>query len=230
LIDLMSIGPDVVFPFFAVFLVLALVYAWRLKKKRLDVLVCVALFAIYVFFAVDYAFLPLFFDSEIVHSISPLAQVNLTPFADYDASQAVGNTMLGVPWGFGLMFVAPLSPRQVLLSGVFFALGIETGQLLLNLLYGFAYRAVDVTDVVFNLLGVVAGLGLFFVAARLYGAAFAHVDVGQHLGRIHQVFHAPDRAPNGGSVTSDASFRSFAQWVHARGRACRRLPSGQVNR
>jgi glycopeptide antibiotics resistance protein len=83
----------------------------------------------------------------------------------YSSSQVAGNFLLGVPFGFGLPFIGVPSSRKVLGLGLLFAFGIEGFQLALDLAYGFAFRVVDINDVILNFLGLAAGL-LAFLAVR----------------------------------------------------------------
>jgi hypothetical protein len=88
------------------------------------------------------------------------------------------------------MFVSSLTPRRVLLSGLFFSVAIELGQLVVNMVYRYSERSVDINDVISNYLGVVIGLGIFFVAAWLYAVAVGQSSVRRVFGHIDAVFTA----------------------------------------
>ena len=132
----MIIGPDVLFTPFLVALVGFLGFEWRARKRPLGDVLCLGLFMIYLFFVVRFAFLPLILESHFIDAMRTGALVipgiNLVPFrlgAEYGGlfgHQAVGNTLFGVPFGFGLMFVARIQPWKVLVAGAAFAVGIES--------------------------------------------------------------------------------------------------------
>lgn len=194
----MIIGADVLSPILAVLLVVLLTYQRRVRHRDAGYLLCLGLFSLYMFVAFRLTFLPLILERSFIDLMrtgpGAIGSVNLIPLrleADYGgwmSRQAVGNLLLGVPFGFGLLFITNLRPRHVVPAGAAFAISIEVGQLLLNLAYGFEYRIVDVNDVLFNTIGVAVGLGLFLVSAGLYRMAFEST-VGETWARhIQMVF------------------------------------------
>ena len=194
----MILGPEVFLPFFLVFLVALVVWEWRGRKRTIDHAVCIVLFATYLFFVFRFAFLPLILESGFINLMragqGPFDEVNLIPsfwsasYGGLTGHQALGNLTLGIPWGFGLMFVARVGPRKVIVTGFLFSLGIECGQALMNLVYGFPYRSIDINDVICNTLGVLIGLGLFFVAGSLFAFAFRDSSIDHRLPHISAVF------------------------------------------
>lgn len=100
--------------------------------------------------------------------------INLVPFRTiisyfryYGASlflvNFVGNIVMFMPWGFGLVLL--WKRKQRLWSIIFHALAltvfIETAQL-------FVGRSVDVDDVILNFLGSCMGAGLYFLLRKLF--------------------------------------------------------------
>lgn len=75
----------------------------------------------------------------------------------------VGNIVMFMPWGFGLVLL--WSRKQRLFSIILHALGltlfIEFGQL-------FVGRSVDVDDVILNFLGSCIGAALYFLLRKLF--------------------------------------------------------------
>jgi len=121
-----------------------------------------------------------------------MSGINLVPFRfslDYLLSrQVIGNVVLGVPFGFGLPFITKVADtRSVVRKGLLFAASIELLQLALDLIYRFAYRAVDVNDLLFNFSGVMIGFGLFRVIASLYNSAFENEPIAGIWSYIHAV-------------------------------------------
>lgn len=139
-------------------------------------LVCFSVFYIYLLYVVGYTIFPLRVDTDYVEFMrhGHMAKVNLIPFRglsiDYLLSkQGIGNLALGVPFGFGLPFISRGNFRFVAWRGLIFTVSIELVQLATNLAgYSFPPRIVDVNDVLLNFSGVMIGLGLFHLVARLY--------------------------------------------------------------
>jgi glycopeptide antibiotics resistance protein len=77
-----------------------------------------------------------------------------------------GNVLVFVPFGL----LAPVVWRRartwggVVLAGLVLSLGIETVQLGVSLLVGYAYRVTELDDVLLNVAGVLLGFGLFVLA------------------------------------------------------------------
>ena len=100
--------------------------------------------------------------------------INLVPFRDLSIKYLVsvqgwGNVALGGPFGFLYPFVFGSSGwRQMARAGVLFGSAIELTQLTISLLYGFAYRVIDVNDVLLNFTGVMLGYALLRATALLY--------------------------------------------------------------
>jgi glycopeptide antibiotics resistance protein len=153
--------------------------------KRTDPgrLVAVVLFTIYLGVVTRYAILPVRFDSEYRHAVmeagSPWSHVNIVPFqaarddGEFIGRETIGNLLLGMPFGFGLPFVARLRLSRVLILGIVLGFGLELIQFLLNALgVAFPVRSVDINDVILNAAGTALGVGLFVLTSRLYGAAF----------------------------------------------------------
>jgi glycopeptide antibiotics resistance protein len=110
--------------------------------------------------------------TRFAHGIN-LVPLNGISHGAYSTSQVIGNFLLGIPFGFGLPFVGVRSSRAVLGWGLLFALGIEGAQLAFDVAYRFAFRVVDINDVLLNFGGVAAGLLIFLILSapwRWFGA------------------------------------------------------------
>jgi glycopeptide antibiotics resistance protein len=162
-------------------------------------LFCIAAFCIYLAGVAALTVFPIVLDRQLVHAMrvdgTTIAHgLNLVPFkgisaGSYSSSQVAGNFVLGLPFGFGLPFVGVRSSWRVLAWGVLFALAIEGTQFVLNLAYGFAFRVVDVNDVILNFLGVAAGLLAFLVVSAPY-RWFGRGDGGGEPSYLHEVLSA----------------------------------------
>jgi len=141
-------------------------------------LFCIAAFCVYLAGVGAVTVFPIVLDRHMVHVMraggTTIAHgLNLVPLKGidlgaYSSSQVAGNFVMGLPFGFGLPFVGVRPSRRVLGMGVLFALGIEGTQFALNLAYGFAFRVVDINDVILNFVGVAAGLLAFLVVCAPY--------------------------------------------------------------
>lgn len=162
-------------------------------------LLCIGAFGVYLAGVAAVTVFPLVFDGHLVHLMrvdgtSISHGLNLVPLKGialgaYSSSQVTGNFLLGLPFGFGLPFVGVRSARWVLAWGLLFALAIEGGQLLLNVLYGFAFRIVDINDVILNFLGVAVGL-LGFLALCAPYRRLGSGDERERSSYLHEVMSA----------------------------------------
>jgi glycopeptide antibiotics resistance protein len=146
---------------------------WYLRSRRrfpVGRLVAVGTFATYLLLVSKYTIFPLWLDSAYIEEFRSQTDffdgVNLIPFKGWSlryliSIQGWGNVALGVPFGFVYPFVVRVGGwRQIARYGVTFAAAIELTQLAISLLYGFAYRVIDVNDVLLNFTGVMIGYAL----------------------------------------------------------------------
>jgi glycopeptide antibiotics resistance protein len=158
---------------------------------------CIAAFCAYLAGVAALTVFPIVLDRHLVHAMrvdgTTIAQgLNLVPLkgisaGSYSSSQVAGNFVLGVPFGFGLPFVGVRSSWKVLAWGLLFALAIEGAQFALNLAYGFAFRVVDINDVILNFAGVVAGLLAFLLVSAPYRWLGAGSDRGDGPSYLREV-------------------------------------------
>lgn len=78
-----------------------------------------------------------------------------------------GNILLTIPYGFGLPLLMRSKPRNFPLLALVPGLAIESGQLIISLIIGGAYRSVDINDVLLNTTGAFIGYGIYCGAAWL---------------------------------------------------------------
>jgi glycopeptide antibiotics resistance protein len=137
--------------------------------------VALACLAIYLVVLVALAFLP-----PTDWALNSPLRVNLNPFASIwrglhlgPASQTfwqvVGNVAAFVPLGLLVPLVRPRSSwLTVLVAATGLSVAIELGQFAVSLAVGYGYRAVDVDDVILNVLGGMVGYLGWLVARRLF--------------------------------------------------------------
>lgn len=155
-----------------------------LKKHNNSHLIFVLLFGFYLLILAGLTLfpVPVFPSAEKQPVILILSKINLVPFRFGGlfflhpfviSYEIVGNMILTIPFGFGLIFVAPKAAGRIIgwLLGIGFA--IELSQLLASIGIGLAYRGVDINDVLLNDLGALIGFGFF----RLFAWAFIKVKL-----------------------------------------------------
>ena len=157
-----------------IILAVALALLW-FRKRSVSHLLFAAVFGVYLLFAADALFFPIrpAFD-EPLNVQALLRMINLVPF-NYDFSfiphivwsQIFHNILLTVPFGFGVSFVARLKSRDFLWIVPAVGFSTELGQFLIAVVTRF-YRAIDISDVILNSLGVLIGYLLFRVFAWVY--------------------------------------------------------------
>lgn len=173
----MSINFDIV-AWAVGFLVIALLLflQWR-KTHNPSRLLFVFLFAFYLLCVVNWTIFPIHILPYRAVQGRFMDGVNLIPFhfgsgmrLAYALPGIVLNTLLTMPIGFGISFITRFRPRDLFWLVAAFGFGIEGMQLLISLLLGYPYRAIDVNDVIFNSLGLLLGYGFFRLFAWGYAA------------------------------------------------------------
>lgn len=170
-IDIWSVSP------IALLVLGGLLVYLRRHGRSYGYLLCVVGFFLYLMVVARWAVFPLRFDEEFIEAFrretTLESGINLIPFRYANglapmSIQVIGNFLLGVPFGFGLPFIVARRWPYVLIASVIFSGFIELLQLLIDLAYGFAYRAVDINDFVLVWLGAAVGYALFRVVAVIY--------------------------------------------------------------
>ena len=160
---------DIIFDFALLGALYALLWAWRLKKRPERYRVWFTLFYIYVCMVVCVTLMPF---QIVIPGSDALAfeRINLEPFRDIKhgylgaKSGVVLNCVMFMPLGFLLPTLKKRGVIKVLLLSLFFSLCIEGVQFLYNWGAVANRRSVDVTDVIMNTAGGLAGYILFRLA------------------------------------------------------------------
>ena len=161
--------------FIILFFVALLAYSWR-QKHRVSTVIFLSIFFIYLFFAIEIVFFPIWVDNGFANRTEGFRYgINLIPF-NWDMSfiphivimQIVQNILLTVPFGFGISFVMKLKPRDFLWISLALGIGIEFIQFCISYVVGYTYRVIDINDAILNTLGVVIGYALFRVFGRVF--------------------------------------------------------------
>lgn len=153
-------------------LVIFIILIFFLRKKRqksLTYLLFWSVFYVYIINVIRYTQFPLFiveypFD---YHFSNYIQLIPTNPFNDA-LHTTILNTILTIPFGFGLPFLLRIDLKKILLSALIFSLSIELLQLVPHLLFEGHNRIIDVNDVIFNTLGGLIGYLFFKLFALLF--------------------------------------------------------------
>ncbi len=121
------------------------------RKQSWPYIFCLAIFSVYLLKALDLTFFPLQLNGPYVENMRTVpiqSFINLIPFyfgeqhifEDRDLLQFAQNILLTIPFGFGIIFVTKLRPKDFLWLPLAIGFGIETAQLLISLLLRYPYR------------------------------------------------------------------------------------------
>ncbi len=165
-----------------VILSVLLLVLWR-RKHDLSYLFCFSAFWVYLMLVLKETIFPIPLGcggSSYIFRVS----VNWIPFyfGDRAAAEAilrgvVLNTLLTLPFGFGISFVMRVRFWDMLWQPLSVGLGIEALQLVISAIVHCGYRVIDVNDVIFNASGVLIGYVLFLICAGLYYWAIRALDI-----------------------------------------------------
>lgn len=177
-------------------LLIALIGAWA-KTRNLSYVICAAVFGVYLLFVIDKAFFPIHIAdgfSGMMGSRPFMSSVNLIPFKLSNPSEMslilrefALNVALLVPFGFGVSFLVPLNTKNALKLAPIVGSSIELLQLVISLMIGYAYRVIDINDVILNTLGYLIGYGVFRVFAWVYVALTRRFKI-KHAGLSDYVY------------------------------------------
>ena len=165
------------YPLAFLLLVFILFRRWK-QTFNLPHIFFLALFSIYLIYGIDKVFFPIELCpgfSEEIMQLPFTSFVNLMPF--YFGQFGLGerellflfyNTILTLPFGFGINFLTSMSSKKMVRVSIFLGLGLEVAQFLISIILRYPYRVVDINDSIFNACGVLLGYGLFKLFARIY--------------------------------------------------------------
>jgi glycopeptide antibiotics resistance protein len=165
------------YPLAILMLVFILFRRWK-QTFNLPHIFFLALFSIYLIYGIDKVFFPIELCpgfSEEIMQLPFTSFVNLIPF--YFGQFGLGergllflfyNTILTMPFGFGINFLTSMSSKKMVRVSIFLGLGLEVAQFLISIILRYPYRVVDINDSIFNACGVLLGYGLFKLFARIY--------------------------------------------------------------
>ena len=160
----------------SIILVLVLVVL-HLQGKSIFHIISSAVFGVYLIGAISVAVFPFVIDfSNPDFRLS----LNLIPFNfgscfDYLPQNCFkgifNNTLLTIPFGFGIHFIAHIKPKNIPWLIVVVGCSFEFVQLVMALVFHAGFRAIDINDVILNTTGVALGYGVF----RIFGVIYSFI-------------------------------------------------------
>lgn len=174
-----------IWPLVALVMLIWVGLRWQQNRSWPDTL-CSLIFGVYGMYLLDAVFFPLWVDGGIAESGRqfPLTDgIKLIPF-DFSPYGTLSmalpglllNVALTIPFGFGLPFIKRSCVGRVWLWALGLGLVLEGAQLLISLALGYAYRQIDIDDVLMNALGVLLGYGAFLAFSALYVRLIQRLD------------------------------------------------------
>ena len=185
-------------------LIIMIIISW-IKTRNLSHTTCVTIFGIYLLFVIDKTLFPLYITggfAESMREMSFMAGINLIPFNFSSSAERSSvilelglNVALLVPFGFGLSFVVPFRAKNVFWLAPAVGVSIEVIQLVISLVIGYPYRAIDINDAIMNTLGFLIGYGIFRIFAWLYMAMTHRFNI-EHVGPGKYIYGIANRVTN----------------------------------
>lgn len=153
------------------------------KKKSVNIIrfTAASIFIVYMLFIIDAVFLPAPTSRSGIEAqrqiFGTAIEYNVVPFATIRSVIKNGNLMrIAVQIGGNIVLFIPMpifiilmgkKPKTALIWSFSAVGGIEILQLVLSLMYGFAYRSFDVDDILLNGAGVILGYCFYRIAMKV---------------------------------------------------------------
>ncbi|MBV1821263.1 VanZ family protein [Anaerosalibacter bizertensis] len=145
-----------------------------------------SIFYIYMIFVLKYTIFPIPVDNEYLNIIRQdsrfLNNINLIPFNfglmdTLSYEQILLNILLTIPFGFGISFITKITKKKIIFLGISIGLIIEGLQLLIGLIVNYAYRYVDINDIIMNFIGTIIGYLLFILFSNIFTKIINNKDI-----------------------------------------------------
>lgn len=150
---------------FVVYLVTAAFLKFKSAKSN-AYLVIYTFFFIYLSGVLKYTQFPIMLMNGNTLEQNVGSFINYVPLLNLDRGDiqtSVLNIILAMPFGILLPMMKRKSLKQMLAHGVLFGFLIELIQLLVALIVGFTLRTIDINDIIFNFIGVMAGYVIYHI-------------------------------------------------------------------
>ncbi|MBC1979514.1 VanZ family protein [Listeria marthii] len=154
---------------------------WLKRREKLEMIIFKTCFYVYVCGVIKFTIFPLMLDASLIEDTKIYvtgSYMNLIPFnsiremfmpgGGYATFQIVANFILFVPLGMLLPLCYPkMTWKSVFAISIFATAGIESAQLIQDLIYQAPFKFVDIDDVILNFSGGVAGFLVFLLCRPL---------------------------------------------------------------
>ncbi len=145
---------------FIIFIIIALILKFPLKKDSLYILFSFIMF-LYILNIAKLTLFPFpvfsnWYEPNLFESIS------LIPFTNIMTTEALLNIIMMFPLGFGLPFVSKINTwKRIVIAALLSGLMIESMQFMIAIVFskGFTFRFIDIDDVICNFTGTIIGFG-----------------------------------------------------------------------
>jgi glycopeptide antibiotics resistance protein len=155
------------------------------RSRRWIYILGLGLFGLYLLEVINLIVFPILLPDNWPHNLSwdgtlqTLGAINWIPLAHQPAlssftaasrlrftlSDIFLNILLTIPFGFGISFFVPLRKKYIALVALGAGFTLEGIELVMKLVFGASFHAVDITDVLTNALGVLVGYGLYQITS-----------------------------------------------------------------
>ncbi len=170
---------------FLVGLLILIIMIVHLRSRGWIYMLVLALFGLYIMAVIDVVFFPIPLPGNWPvnltwrETLRLLSQVNLIPF-NYGSlflypdslftvlRDVALNVILTIPFGWGICYLTKSHGKHIIWLALAAGLFLEGTQLIMKLTLGVFFHAVDISDVIWNGLGVLVGYGLYHAGCKIY--------------------------------------------------------------
>lgn len=165
------------------FILLAISYYFYKKKYRYCKFVFIAALILYILSIIQITMFPIYImDKDQIkaireelgssfkyYQIIPFKTIRNTLINSAWKKQILGNIIMFIPLPIfiGFMNKKNICFIRILLLGISFSVGIESIQLIINIIVKFPSRVADIDDIILNSMGVLIGLILFAIIRKM---------------------------------------------------------------
>lgn len=169
---------------FLIGLLVLIIFIVRLRSHGWVYVLVLVLFGFYIMAVIDVVFFPIPLPRNWPANLTwketkfLMSQVNLIPFnygslslypsSLFSALRDVAlNIILTIPFGWGICYLSKPQSKRIIWIALATGFFLEGTQLVLKLTLGVFFHAVDISDVIWNGLGVIAGFGLYHAGRKI---------------------------------------------------------------
>ncbi|ADL69782.1 hypothetical protein BFT35_02865 [Thermoanaerobacterium thermosaccharolyticum] len=159
------------------FLVIYVIIALKLyyKKAKFEKYIIYAVLVVYIAVLINTVFFPIPIQSDMIQFLNGTKNksynlIPLLPMIHYTKIQIIGNIVLLMPLAFLMPFInyKYISFRKNISLCTITSFCIEITQLLVSLIYGFAYKICDINDFILNVFGALIGYIFFKILLHIF--------------------------------------------------------------